>query len=503
MILKLGTRKSLLAWSQSQWVAEQVQKQFPNIQVEMIGIETQGDKILDKPLSQIEGKEFFTAELDHALLRKEVDFTVHSLKDLSLERPESFKLAAVPKRELPHDVVVFSDSALSKIMSGKPIRVGTSSPRRLALLPDFFSNALPRGNHGVSPVEFVQIRGNVNTRLSRLHEPETSERKLEAVVLAFAGLERLSLNPKAHQELMSLRKNTHLMVVPISSFPSAPAQGALAVECLAQNQQVLEVLSHLHDADTLKAVQQEREILKEWGGGCHLKLGATSNLKKMVIAGIKPSGEKTNETRNYSRHKLSSENVTKVDAADIFDFAPLATDLPQRSQFFVAHIRAFEHLAPEQKQKLTTQSNGHFPRVWASGWSTWKKLAQHGVWVEGCIESDGYSAFAAYQPKVLLNFDAEGFGFLSHDQSDTAPPQDRIATYTHRFREVPSKIFTSEALFWGSGLSFETVWSKLQAAPHQDSDRARFRQIRHHCGPGKTFETLKRLGFDPQVEHEL
>src|SRR4051812_47330826 len=99
-VLKLGTRRSLLAWAQSSWVARELEKLHPGkIKVELVGIETRGDKILDIPLSQVDGKEFFVAELDHALRSREVDFTVHSLKDLSLDRPKEFTLGCIPRRE--------------------------------------------------------------------------------------------------------------------------------------------------------------------------------------------------------------------------------------------------------------------------------------------------------------------------------------------------------------------------------------------------------------------
>src|SRR5579883_2150491 len=97
--LRLGTRKSLLAWAQSSWVAAQIEKQNPGTTVELVGIETQGDRIQDVPLSQVQGKEFFVKEIDEALLSGAVDLTVHSMKDLSLDRPKEFQTAALPRRE--------------------------------------------------------------------------------------------------------------------------------------------------------------------------------------------------------------------------------------------------------------------------------------------------------------------------------------------------------------------------------------------------------------------
>ena len=274
---KLGTRKSLLAIAQSSWVAREVERLNPGVRVELVGIETKGDVILDKPLSQIEGKEFFTAELDHALLKREVDFTVHSMKDLALERPSPLVLAAVPKRELQHDVILFHESVIERLKQNLPIRIGTSSPRRLTLIPGFLKLALPRFSPGTEPkIQFVEIRGNVNTRLSRVHEQEGSERKLDGVVLAFAGLERLTLDDAGSKELRRLLENTRKMVLPLKPCPSAPAQGALAIESRSDTADVLQILKPLHHEATLQGVKAEREILQEWGGGCHQKLGASA-----------------------------------------------------------------------------------------------------------------------------------------------------------------------------------------------------------------------------------
>src|SRR5689334_9010237 len=126
--MKLGTRKSLLAWAQSSWVAREVERLNPGVRVELVGIETRGDRILDVSLRQVEGKEFFVAEIDEALRSGAVDFTVHSMKDLSLDRPREFTLGAVPRRENPRDVVLFGPGVTEKLGRGELLRIGTSSP---------------------------------------------------------------------------------------------------------------------------------------------------------------------------------------------------------------------------------------------------------------------------------------------------------------------------------------------------------------------------------------
>jgi hydroxymethylbilane synthase len=493
--LRLGTRKSLLAIAQSSWVAREIERLNPDLKVDLVGIETRGDVILDKPLSQIEGKEFFTAELDLALLRGEVDLTVHSMKDLSIERPPGIRLAAVPERELQHDVILFHESVIGRIRSGLPVRIGTSSPRRLTLIPAFLKDALPRFSPEKEPVlEFIEIRGNVNTRLSRVHEPEGHERKLDAVVLAFAGLERLARDATASIELNRLLEGTRMMVLPLKTCPSAPAQGALAIEASAQSSRIFERLSGLHHEPTLEAVRAERAVLEEWGGGCHQKLGA-SRLPSGVlfIRGVKPSGESIEETRGAPRSPL--EGFTQIEAHDVFDFSmrPLekeeAESLARAPLVFIAHTRAQEHLSEPALLHEGTK------RIWVSGTQSWFKLAKKGLWIEGSLDGQGFHALQAFIGKALLRFGDRPFHFLSHTDS---PPSERtqlIPTYTHRFREVPSKFFDSERIYWSSGLPFQSLWSKL--GPEI------FKGKTHACGPGRTAQLIRgklaEIGMEPVI----
>ncbi|MBS1958051.1 MAG: hydroxymethylbilane synthase [Bdellovibrionales bacterium] len=499
MVLKLGTRKSLLAWSQSLWVAQQLEALNPGLKVELVGMETQGDKILDKPLSQIEGKEFFTAELDHALLRGETHLTVHSMKDLSLDRPPQFQMAAVPARELPHDVILFHESCVDRLCEGKPLRIGTSSPRRLTLVPEFLAEALPRVGTGAAKSEFVEIRGNVNTRLSRVHESEGTPRKLDGVVLAFAGLERLTLHPDSSKALTRLLQHTRMMLVPIQTFPTAPAQGALAVECRADQPEVFAAIQKLHHPPTEYAIGREREILREWGGGCHQKLGASFVDGTLYIAGQMPNGADVKEKRTDE----PAPELTAVEATDVFEFQPtptsseLAAKVAAAPHLFFAHSRAFEFLNADAKDEI--QKNRPSQHVWVSGWKSWKKLAAAGIWVEGCLEGQGYIKFLNLRMKRLLRLHEASFLFFSHMQSGDNPGSELIATYQHQFSTFPKKVFETDQLYWGSGLLFETIWSKLQSAPYTDQDRNLFRSKKHFCGPGKTADKIIGLGFKPHV----
>src|SRR3984957_10675267 len=227
--LKLGTRRSALARAQSVLVAHQLEQLHQGLTVELVGLETRGDRIQDRSLASVEGKEFFTAELDSALLEGAVDFTVHSYKDLSLERPARLQLPAVARRERPHDIAVFARDVPERLAAGQELLIGTSSPRRASFVPEVLQRLLPRpAPDGASPqVRLVELRGNVDSRLRRLHESRGSARQLDGVVLAFAGLARLWTDEAGRGLLEQLFSGLPRMVLPLSACPPAPAQGAL------------------------------------------------------------------------------------------------------------------------------------------------------------------------------------------------------------------------------------------------------------------------------------
>jgi hydroxymethylbilane synthase len=512
--LVLGTRKSLLAWAQSSWVAAEISRLNPELEVELRGIETQGDKILDKPLSEIEGKEFFTAELDHALLKNEVDLTVHSMKDLSLDRPAAFTLAATPKRELQHDLAIFHPSIIQRLTAGLPIRIGTSSPRRMALIPEFLTQALPQIHPDGPKIQIVPIRGNVNTRLGRIHEAEDSDRKLDGVILAFAGLERLTLDEVARPQIDALMKNTLKMMLPIRDCPSAPAQGALAIECRSDRADVLKAIQKLHDPETLAAVQAERELLKEWGGGCHQKLGASFFQGSIRIQGIKPDGTRVVGKSNST---MIPEDYLKVKTEELFNFKSFNPDEQERKQFdvceavFIGHFRAFENLPSKLKSKLIYASRkearaegldadaANSKSIWVPGVQSWFKLARSGVWVEGCTDGLGIAAMETFAEKNLLGVRKKNWTFLTHKESRAMTPHfsfkiSVVPTYSHEFKAVPDPILTATHLHWASGLAFSSVCRALWP-----EDREAFLKKHHACGPGRTLMVLRQHGVEPTL----
>ena len=243
---RLGTRGSLLALTQSKWVAAALETNGgPRVEVEVI--RTVGDERLDQPLHEISGQGLFTRELDEALLSERVQLAVHSLKDLPTVLREGLCIAATPRRVDPRDVLVGPEGKQTTLASlKKDAVVGTSSLRRVALLQAFRRDVTPR-----------TIRGNVDTRLRKLDEGE-----FDAIILAAAGLTRLGLARRASEWLER------------TSWLPAPGQGALAIVTRIDDAETRQFVEALNDPQSFAAVSAERTFLEALGGGCQVPIGA-------------------------------------------------------------------------------------------------------------------------------------------------------------------------------------------------------------------------------------
>ncbi|MFD5464016.1 hydroxymethylbilane synthase [Kitasatospora sp. NPDC127059] len=252
--LRLGTRRSALAMAQSGMVAREVTR-LTGRPVELVEITTYGDTSREA-LAQIGGTGVFVSALRDALLAGRIDFAVHSLKDLPTAAPEGLTLAAVPAREDARDALVAAegltlDELVEKLAgAGRPARIGTGSPRRMAQL-----NAWARARE--AQLETVAIRGNVDTRIGYVSAGE-----LDAVVLATAGLNRLGRSAEISQYL-----DPELMV-------PAPGQGALAIECTTADTELTAALALLDHAPTRVAVAAERALLAALEAGCSAPVAA-------------------------------------------------------------------------------------------------------------------------------------------------------------------------------------------------------------------------------------
>ena len=500
--LRLGTRRSLLARAQSTAVARALERALPGLQVELVGIDTRGDRITDIPLTQVDGKEFFTAEIDAALRGSQVDLTVHSYKDLSLERPAELCLGAVPRRENPRDIVIFAADVREQLAGGGSLRIGSSSPRRQAFVPAFLERALPgRAPSGAARISMCELRGNIDTRLRRLREPRGSERALDGVVLAFAGLSRLAQDQElgAGTVLRELLAGLPRMLLPLTLCPAAPAQGALAIECRTADKRVLALLAAIDDFPTRVAIDAERALLAERGGGCHQRFGATEvqvdglgallYLREADEQGLGPPELRWHAPappRPASPAWDGSAQPQPATETLPGASAECARRLAHAPAAFIAHRRALPELAAAQVNRC--------PHLWVSGTETWFALAARGVWVEGCAESLGFGALETTLSAALLGLPPlrEWLALTHADAAAGWGEVPVLATYRHLAAGDANAALgpgsspaAAAQVWWHSGVQFERWRGKTSA------------ECQHACGPGKTAEHLRRAGVKP------
>jgi hydroxymethylbilane synthase len=279
--IRIGSRKSQLALIQTHWVKQQLSLKFPNIQFEVHTMSTKGDKILDVPLAKIGDKALFTKELETGMMNREIDFAVHSLKDLPTRLPEGLGLATITERENPADALVVHEKHKDKQIETLPegAVIGTSSLRRLAQLRHHFPH-----------FEFKDVRGNLNTRLSKLDSGE-----YDALILAAAGLGRLGMAERIHQ------------VIPQEISLHAVGQGALGIECLADNEKLISLLKAIEHPKTRDRCLAERAFLRELEGGCQVPIGVNTEINgdELTLTGLVASIDGTKRVQDTVTGSLS------------------------------------------------------------------------------------------------------------------------------------------------------------------------------------------------------
>lgn len=253
-VLRIATRSSPLAIWQAEYVQQRLEAIHSGLKVELLRIKTQGDKILDTPLAKIGGKGLFVKELEQAMMDGVADIAVHSMKDVPMELPEGFDLPVICEREDPFDAFVSNTyKQLDDLPQGAC--VGTSSLRRSAQLKSLRPD-----------LKVESLRGNVQTRLSRLDEG-----LFDAILLAAAGLKRLQLDERIRS------------VLPPESCLPAVGQGAVGIECRLGDEQTAALLAPLNDKDTWDRVVTERSMNRRLEGGCQVPIAGYAMLEQDTV----------------------------------------------------------------------------------------------------------------------------------------------------------------------------------------------------------------------------
>jgi len=492
--LRLGTRGSTLAMAQSRLVANALRREHPYLRLDLIAVETRGDRDQRIPLSDVKDADFFSAELDAALLNHDVDFCVHSVKDLGVDRPCEIFRAAVPTRENPRDVIVFRNDVIERLRQGQPVRVGSSSTRRKVNVGHFLRDALPQFT-SKPDLKFSPLRGAVDDRLARIHVAPDEPDALDGVVLALAGLNRLWRDPFGRKTVAPLLANVRWMVLPLSACPAAAGQGALALECRRDDDTTRTLLGALHDSDTATLVQRELDFIQHLPATLNPGVGVTA-LKPDALGALMYVRGKEYETNGTIWDGPPAPTDARAwDGGKAFvsgRHQPLAENVRIRASdaLFVAHWHAVtESVAIQQAA-----------RIWVSGVKSWQRLAKRGLWVEGCADNLGFAEIVSTLACEVLGLPVlKDWTVLTHrgaEQSwEGAGVGPVIATYAllsatnaANAASVEATVRKATHFFWGSAGQYRAIRSWVPTNAH------------HACGAGKTADALSDLGIDaPQA----
>ena len=493
----LGTRGSLLAITQSQQILDQL-KELSGFEFKVQKIKTQGDQIVDKPLWQLDGKDFFTKELDEHLLAGKIDFVVHSYKDLGSDRPDGIELASITKRTYPHDILLIRKDVLEK--KPKNFIIGTSSPRRTVNLKEALIPFIP---WEVDHIEIKNLRGNVNTRIEKLIDEE-----YHAIVLAFAGIERLAKNIENQPLLQQYFFNLNYMILPLSEFPTAAAQGALAIEVEPKTPlELKELIAQTMCNKTAEEVKWEKEKFRSYGGGCHLPMGICAQKVDNGMWTL-PKGKTNLESSSYineSSTEMFNNNfkdeyiknlfvgLSKNDVADfmknsevkvIFDELYLKKPLPQECQA--------SHLYATSKHVIHAVSHKNRETLWCAGSKTWLRLAKDGHWVNGSSDQFGEEHLINFYKSAFLQL-LHGDQFQKNIQvltNEGAPINFGKKTICYnREMLIPNEKIRQNLehcahFFWTSFAQYRAYCKTLPSIVTKT----------HYCGLGKSAERFENAG---------
>ncbi len=309
MRLIAGTRGSKLALAQTDLIIRLLKEKYPSLEIEKKIIKTKGDKILNRALDKIGDKGLFVKEIENQLISGQIDFAVHSLKDMPSDIDYRLKLTKTPNRADARDVLVINPKHEIKdvfywLKNSKDLKIGTGSKRRSAQLLEINKN-----------IEIRPIRGNIDTRIEKLVKED-----YDAIVLAAAGLERLEL----------LEKNK-LYFFDYAKMIPAPGQGALAIEIRKDRKELDKIFQDISDEKKDLEVLAERAFLKEINGGCHIPVGAISEIKegRLFLSAVygsedcsqivksQRSIEINEDFKNEKKEELSSLKNDKLQTKDI------------------------------------------------------------------------------------------------------------------------------------------------------------------------------------------
>lgn len=456
--IRIGSRKSPLALAQTRLFMERFAVTYPQVEITLVPVESTGDLDLQSPLWKFENKGAFTSDLTRMLEAGEIDVVVHSWKDLPVEDRAKTAVVGTFARADARDVLLLKKKNVAdKNEAAKStLDLLSSSPRRAHNLGQALPALLPVELVRDKKIKFHTVRGNIQTRLLK-----SLDTGVDGIIVAKAALDRLQLDLSAW----------NWMILPLSENPTAAAQGALAFEVRRDDKKVVEWVQGISDSRTLAEVGREREILQEFGGGCHLALGISvlsrEKFQMEFVRGLSPLGQEIQSHRCTWFQSGPPSGLRKWASMDALhaERKPLKFAIPNSTDTLLISREVDPEILRSHRGVLLT-----------SGVKTWKKLAAENLWIHGSLDSLGnghlpdLKAFGApSEPKVLSYFgDSRSYELELKINEDFARTK------------LEGRTFEKDFIYWKSVSQFRLLTGKYP----------QLTEAFHACGMGSTYEYL-------------
>lgn len=487
-LLILTGRSSKLSRIQLNIVKNRILDIEPALEIQINYKESLGDQLKDIPLHTQDGTDFFTQSIVDELDGGKADLAVHSLKDMSGAHFFGNHRFAVVDRDDVRDLAIFNPDIMERLREGKPIRIGTCSFRRETMATEFLSKALPYLGKAKQLIT-SNIRGNVDTRLKKLDRGE-----YDGILLAVAGVNRLLKEESTRHEIVALLGNKKIMVLPLIECVPAPCQGAIVAEANAENSEACMVLNKINNADLFEDCLSEKKIALNYGAGCIQHFGVTTiksgNEKWQFASGIDQHGRSFDDWYGIRLPEFNFPPDSIIGSEELGfkanrTYVSLDSGLPYSKAYFIAHSAVLEN-AKDTRQYLGS-------RIWTAGTSSWIKLAEQGIWVEGCADSMGLNSIAALLDTPLIDLTKDDLLILTNLVSAErwqSTGWKSQGTYDIRYESNlldKYKLQSAKLLFWNCYAHLDAVKELIPPG------------LVHACLPGRTGDLLRQQGINPFI----
>ena len=481
--IRIASRSSVLAKIQAKLVGQKISKKYPNYDIEYHWIKTTGD--LDQRLDISSGTTLgvFTSDISQRIISSEFDMAIHSWKDYPISDNGKSKIYGTLKRADMRDVLLLKNK-IKNLESLESIQIMTSSPRRRYSLEQNLIDLVPIN---FNKINFLDLRGNIDTRLKKF----INDQNTDGIVIAKAALDRVIQTDM--QEAQSLKeiilkclKESHWIVLPLSSFPTAPGQGAIGIEVSNKNKKIIELVKMVNNKSVYDNVTEEKLIMSDYGGGCSQKIGVSIwNKNEKMIHSLFGITEANERLKAFSIVRSTSEQTmnTKVKKNDVFPKNKEEQNIFERSD-----VNKNQML---NKLKSTliyiTRKNvlGNRPVfdasciLWTSGMKSWRAANNLGYWIHGTSDSMGETEIESVRTFIGEKFPITKLTF----KNDDIPKVKTIDVYELNNPKFPDDMANRKEFFWMSTLAFKTA---LKQYPEIIDKK-------HACGMGNTYKKLKKI----------